>query len=194
LLLLTTGKVPKKLSKEVQNLRVLTMVHQMYSYLASALYHPPLSLSLSVALQSKLGPGHLILRFLDHIRLSPRVPKAILVDRYSTETKHFCKNIVPTRSTDVTLVNIEITVLWDVMPWSMVSGFKHFSGMPSTPGTSALRMDAACPSETLEPSYQTHSVTSLKIAIPMMTFRPCCMLTPDLSCSNTKATHKKTKN
>jgi len=56
-----------------------------------------------------------------------------------------------------------------------------------------LRMDAACPSETLEPSYLTHSVTSLKIAIPMMTFRPCCMLTPDLSCSNMKATHTQNK-
>jgi len=171
------------------------MVHQMYSYLASALYHPPFSLSLSpsVALQPKLCPGHLILRFLNHIHLSPSVPKAILVHRYSTETKHFCKNIVPTRSTDVTLVNIEITVLWDVMPWSMVSGFKHFSGMPSTPGTSVLTVDAACPSETLEPSYQTHSVTSLKIAIPMMTFTPCCTLTPDLSCSNMKATHTQNK-
>jgi hypothetical protein len=72
------------------------------------------------------------------------------------------------RSTDVTLVNIKITVLWDMMPWSMVSGFKHFSAMPSTPGTSVPRLDAACSTETLEPSYQTHSVTSLKITIPII--------------------------
>jgi len=108
------------------------------------LLHFITSLSLSMALQPKLGPGHLILRFLDDIHLSPSIPKAILVDRYSTEPKHFCKNILPMRSTDVTLVNIKITVLWDMMPWSMVSGLKHFSGMPSTPGPSVLRMDAAC--------------------------------------------------
>jgi len=77
--------------------RVLTMVNQTYCYLASALYHPPPPLS--------LGPGRLILSFLDHIHLSPSIPKAILVDRYSTETKHFYKNILPMRSTDVTLVN-----------------------------------------------------------------------------------------
>jgi hypothetical protein len=131
------------------------------------LSHPPPLLSLSVALQSKLGPGCLILRFLDDIHLSPSVPKVILADRYSTQTKHFCKNILPMKSTDVTLVNIKITVLWDVMPWSMVHGFKHFSGMPSTPGTSVLRMDASRSTETLEPSYPTHSVTSLKITIPI---------------------------
>jgi hypothetical protein len=62
------------------------------------------------------------------------------------------RTCVPMRSTDVTLVNITITVLWDVIPWSMVSGFKHFSGMPSTPGTSVLRMDVSCSSETMEPS------------------------------------------
>jgi hypothetical protein len=34
-------------------------------------------------------------------------------------------------------------------------------------GTSALKMDAVCSSETLEPSYQTHSITSQKITIPV---------------------------
>lgn len=100
---------------------------------------------------------------------------------------------------------VKITVFWDMTPWGMVSGFKHFSGMPSTPGHfwpedrcsmffwnngTKLPVSQCHITEDHNPNHFSFRQWWWHLAHVLRSHQTCRGM-KTLSCSNTKATHKK---